>query len=315
VNTNTDALWPSRGLFSNSKPGFLAQRAPAPSWQLVIVSCDGRCSASNAHKVSQWGSALGAQATPPSGTHHLARHHREGFAGLVSGAGPGGQPRRGHAHAFPSATKPGRRRHSNCLRAAFGGIGCLTLAAKAPCRRPPVSSTLGRMNTLHASRCTLEPLTSAHAAELFEALSDPAIYEFEGEPPPSLERLERGLRRREARLTSDGEAILDWAVRVDDHRIAGYVQATLLPANAAYVSYEFASAYWRQGIGSAAVQRMLDDLTATYSVTKFVAVLKSANYRSLGLLRKLGFLAGTSDVAEAHGATSDELTLVRGPPQ
>ena len=100
-------------------------------------------------------------------------------------------------------------------------------------------------------------------------------------------------------------------MRIDDRRIAGYVQATLHPANTAYVSYEFASAFWRQGFGCAAVQRMLEELVATYSVTKFVAVLKSANYRSLGLLRKLGFVAGTTDDANTHGATSDELTLVR----
>ena len=167
------------------------------------------------------------------------------------------------------------------------------------------------MNTLRATRCTLEPLTAAHAAELFEALSDPAIYEFEGEPPPSLERLESGLRRREARLTPDGKTILDWAVRTVDSRVAGYVQATLHPANTAYVSYEFASAFWRQGIGSAALERMLGDLVATYSVTKFVAVLKSANFRSLGLLRKLGFVAGSTDDAQIHGATADEMTLVK----
>jgi [ribosomal protein S5]-alanine N-acetyltransferase len=167
------------------------------------------------------------------------------------------------------------------------------------------------MNTLHATRCTLEPLTVAHAAELFDALSDPAIYEFEGEPPPSLERLEGGLRRREARLTPDGKTILDWAVRTNESRIAGYVQATLHAANTAYVSYEFASAFWRQGIGSAAVERMLGELFATYSVTKFVAVLKSANFRSLGLLRKLGFVAASTEDGEIHGATPDEMTLVK----
>jgi RimJ/RimL family protein N-acetyltransferase len=167
------------------------------------------------------------------------------------------------------------------------------------------------MNTLHAPRCTLEPLIAAHAVELFEALRDPAIYEFEGEPPPTLERLKSGLRRRETRLTPDGEAILDWAVRVDDQRIAGYVQATLHPGDTAYVSYEFASAFWRQGIGSAAVQRMLEELVTTYSVTKFVAILKSANDRSSGLLHKLGFIAGTADEAQTHGATSDEIALVR----
>lgn len=31
----------------------------------------------------------------------------------------------------------------------------------------------------------LEPQVAAHASEMFDVLSDPAIYEFENEPPPS----------------------------------------------------------------------------------------------------------------------------------
>jgi hypothetical protein len=41
------------------------------------------------------------------------------------------------------------------------------------------------------ARCTLEPLAEAHAEALFAALSDPAIYEFEGMPPPSVAALAR----------------------------------------------------------------------------------------------------------------------------
>jgi [ribosomal protein S5]-alanine N-acetyltransferase len=167
------------------------------------------------------------------------------------------------------------------------------------------------MNTLHTPRCTLEPLIAAHAPELYEALIDPAIYEFEGEPPPSVERLEAGLKRRESRRTPDGQILLDWAVRSADGGVAGYVQATLHDDRSAYISYELASPFWRQGIGSAAVQRMLDELRDTYSVIRFVAVLKSANHRSMGLLQKLGFVAGTAEDAEIHGATADELTVVR----
>ena len=37
-------------------------------------------------------------------------------------------------------------------------------------------------------RCTLEPQVEAHAAEMFSVLSDPAIYAFENELPPSLPR-------------------------------------------------------------------------------------------------------------------------------
>lgn len=45
------------------------------------------------------------------------------------------------------------------------------------------------MNTLHTGIATLEPMVVAHAPEMFDVLIDPAIYEFENEPPPSVERL------------------------------------------------------------------------------------------------------------------------------
>ena len=59
----------------------------------------------------------------------------------------------------------------------------------------------------------LRPITAADIEPWFNYLTMREVYEFEGEPPPSLELLERGLRRREARLTPDGKTILDWAVR------------------------------------------------------------------------------------------------------
>ena len=53
------------------------------------------------------------------------------------------------------------------------------------------------MRTLITSICTLEPQAEAHAPEMFVVLSDPAIYEFEGQPPPSVEALAAGYRRGE----------------------------------------------------------------------------------------------------------------------
>ena len=41
------------------------------------------------------------------------------------------------------------------------------------------------LRTLSTSRCTLEPLVVKHAPEMFHVLSDPAIYEFENQPPQS----------------------------------------------------------------------------------------------------------------------------------
>jgi RimJ/RimL family protein N-acetyltransferase len=55
---------------------------------------------------------------------------------------------------------------------------------------------------------------------------------------------------------------------------------------------------------------MLDDLQASYAVHTFAAVLKTANFRSMGLLLKLGFVPGTEADARLFEAAADETTLV-----
>lgn len=171
------------------------------------------------------------------------------------------------------------------------------------------------MKTLHTARCVLEPQVEAHAAEMFAVLSDPAIYEFENVPPPSVERLAAGYRLRESRLSPDGrQQWLNWVVRLPNAQLAGYVQATVLGSGASYVAYEFASKHWRQGIGSASVNAMLDELAVSYGVHTFVAVLKSANFRSIGLLRHLGFEPGGPGDAEKYDAEHDEIVMLKSRP-
>ena len=171
------------------------------------------------------------------------------------------------------------------------------------------------MNIVRTDRCILEPQVEAHAPEMFEVLSDPAIYEFERVPPPSVERLAAGYRLRESRVSPDGgEKWLNWVVRLQSSELAGYVQATVLETGTSYVAYEFASKYWRQGIGSASVSAMLQELVQTYGVTMFVAVLKTANFRSVGLLRHLGFAQGGPGDAEKYEAEQDEIVMLKAAP-
>lgn len=171
------------------------------------------------------------------------------------------------------------------------------------------------MRTLHTARCTLEPQVEAHAPEMFVVLCDPAIYEFENVPPPSVERLALGYRKKEARVSPDGsQQWLNWVVRLPSGELAGYVQATVLPSGASYVAYEFASKHWRQGIGSASVQAMLDELAQAYGVHLFVAVLKSANHRSTGLLQHLGFTPGTAQDLVTYEAEPDERVMLKPAP-
>ena len=89
------------------------------------------------------------------------------------------------------------------------------------------------------------------------------------------------------------------------------MQATVLRSGAALVAYELASRHWRQGIGSAAVAAMLVELRVNYAVNLYVAVLKSRNYRSVALLRKLGFEPASTEQCSVFGAEADELVMVK----
>ncbi len=61
------------------------------------------------------------------------------------------------------------------------------------------------MQVIKTAAFTLEPQTVAHAEEMFLVLSDPAIYEYENEPPPSLEWLRARFAKLESRLSADSQ--------------------------------------------------------------------------------------------------------------
>ena len=168
------------------------------------------------------------------------------------------------------------------------------------------------MKTIVVSCCVLEPQLATHAHEMFTVLSDPAIYEFENAPPVSEAWLAKRYERLESRSSGDGtEKWLNWVVRLSSGELAGYVQATVLPDGTSYVAYELASRFWRHGIGSSAVQAMLEHLQEAYQVSTFVAVLKAKNYRSEGLLRKLGFHRASAEQEARYRDEADELVMVK----
>lgn len=172
--------------------------------------------------------------------------------------------------------------------------------------------TLGCMKTIVTARCILEPQVAAHAREMFAVLSDPAIYEFENDPPVSEHWLHERYRRLESRGPKDGaEKWLNWIIRVPTGEAVGFVQATVLHDGTSLVAYELNSHYWRQGIGSSAVLAMLAELQAQYGVQKCVAILKARNYRSLSLLLKLGFSQADQDQTTHYRDEQDEVVMVK----
>jgi RimJ/RimL family protein N-acetyltransferase len=146
------------------------------------------------------------------------------------------------------------------------------------------------MHRIETARLTLEPQTAAHAEEMFAVLSDPAIYEYENEPPPSIEWLRARFAKLESRRSPDGqEQWLNWVIRLPSSELIGYVQATVRFNGRAAIAYELSSAYWGQGLAKHAVQAMIVELAERYRVRSLSAVFKCANQRSQRLLERLGF--------------------------
>ena len=170
------------------------------------------------------------------------------------------------------------------------------------------------MRTIRTERVVLEPQTASHAEEMFAVLSDPAIYEYENEPPRSLEWLRERFTKLETRRSADGtEHWLNWVIRIPTSELIGYVQATVHPDGRAAIAYELASRFWGRGLAQAAVQSMVPALKEAYGVRRLSAVFKRRNQRSQRLLERLGFSPATPELHAALGAEPDEMLMVKDP--
>lgn len=164
------------------------------------------------------------------------------------------------------------------------------------------------MQTLTTPRLVLEPLTVAHAEEMFALLSDPALYRYlDYAPPPSLDHLRYNYAMVEAHessgeTTSFGERWLNWVARAvskdSSQPPVGYVQATIGAPGIAWIGYVFAQAHWGRGHAHDATQAMIDHLATHYAVKRCLATVEAENHRSIRLMARLGF----------HEATAEEMT-------
>ena len=168
------------------------------------------------------------------------------------------------------------------------------------------------MHVIETGSLTLEPQTAAHAEEMFAVLSDPAIYEYENEPPPSLEWLRVRFTQLESRRSADGqEQWLNWVIRLPTSELIGYVQATVDGDGRAAIAYELSSAYWGRGLARQAVQAMISELVQRYQVRSLTAVFKRNNLRSMRLLERLGFSPAATERHRKHQVEPGELLMQR----
>ena len=170
------------------------------------------------------------------------------------------------------------------------------------------------MRVIRAGRIVLEPQTASHAEEMFAVLSDPAIYEYENEPPASVAWLQERFKKLETRRSADGkEHWLNWVIRLPASGLIGYVQATVHPEGRAAIAYVLASRFWGRGLAYEAVHAMITVLAQDYGVRRLSAVFKRQNRRSLRLLERLGFSLASPELHVEYRAEPDEWLMIRDP--
>lgn len=168
------------------------------------------------------------------------------------------------------------------------------------------------MHTLHTDNLILEPQVAAHASEMFAILSDPALYEYELEPPASEVWLRARFARLETRQSPDGrEQWLNWIIRLTGGTSIGYVQATVRQDGAAGIAYVLSSSWWGQSLARRAVEAMIDELVSEYGVRTLWAVSKEENIRSRRLLERLGFAPVPVDAWRDWDVEPGELMMSR----
>jgi ribosomal-protein-alanine N-acetyltransferase len=172
------------------------------------------------------------------------------------------------------------------------------------------------MRILTAESIVLEPLVAAHAEAMYPLLADPALYTFlDHGPPTSAADLERGWRKLESRRSPDGsEQWLNWVLRTPDGALAGFVQATVLASNTAWVAYVVGRAFQRRGYAGCATRAMLRCLAGDYGIARFLASVEQDNAASRALLARLAFRPASADEAAPHALSPTTLLFVRDEP-
>jgi len=145
---------------------------------------------------------------------------------------------------------------------------------------------------IQTARLTLEPLRVDHAGEMCEVLGDPALYEYTGGKPPSLEDLRTQYAMQAVGRSPDGRhGWLNWIARDRETGAAiGTVQATLDPGAGAEIAWIIGVAYQRRGFASEAAGAMVGWLRSQ-GVQTITAHIHPDHIASMGVARSLGLTA------------------------
>ncbi len=165
--------------------------------------------------------------------------------------------------------------------------------------------------TLQTDRLLLEPLGPQHAAALYAPLSDPRLYLFiPQDPPSSPQRLRERYVALAARRSPDGREVwLNWIMRRrDTGGDVGTVEATVLADQTAFLAYMVFPPYQRQGFAREVCACVLAHLVEDYHVPRVAADIDTRNNASIHLVEALGFerIGTTRNADFFKGEPSDE---------
>jgi len=162
---------------------------------------------------------------------------------------------------------------------------------------------------LQTPNLVLEPLTPAHADELFPHLLDPALYTYAPQdPPPDIDRVRARYARLERGRSADGQDLwLNWVIKANG-RAAGTVQATVMPVGIALIAYERYAPFAHKGVAAEAVGAVIAHLKDRLETRAIRALVDTRNAPSIRLLERLSFQRKRTikDADHFKGATSDE---------
>ncbi len=165
--------------------------------------------------------------------------------------------------------------------------------------------------TLQTDRLLLEPLGPQHATALYAPLSDPRLYLFiPQDPPSSPQRLQERYVALALRRSPDGREVwLNWVMRRRDTGAdVGTVEATVRADQTAFLAYMVFPPYQGQGFAREGCARVLAHLVEDYHVPRMAADIDMRNNASIHLVEALGFerIGTTRNADFFKGKPSDE---------
>ena len=158
-------------------------------------------------------------------------------------------------------------------------------------------------------RLVLEPLSPAHAASMFDGMSDPTLFLWIDDAPPATAA---ALELRYARITTPGAGApdrwLNWVMRrASDGDCVGHVEVTLHPDGVANLAYFTFARFMRHGFAREACVAVLDTLRDDFGAREVVATMDVRNAASWRLVESLRFVRDPgTEPSSLHGVATED---------